>query len=251
MKLIVKASQAERWWIIDTNRECQVTKVHAGTHESFGHKYQVGDIVGCFIDVADRTISKSAIFPIIRSAGPPFFEFSRHYCCLCLYMFFFHVDLVVFSAFPCPKIERNWWGFRSRSVACRFLATARESVENVVCTVLYRSSVHHLFCLFSPLSEPQSHTYTRTVAPPVINSVDIVVRCINRKVDVSWFAHESWTEILNWWNFVLKEEKVYSGTAETFGKQWQVGDVVGVFLDLIDRTISKTESFKRTLQLPF
>ncbi|XP_043461888.1 ryanodine receptor isoform X4 [Leptopilina heterotoma] len=34
------------------------------------------------------------------------------------------------------------------------------------------------------------------------------------------------------------EEKVYSGTAETFGKQWQVGDVVGVFLDLIDRTIS-------------
>jgi len=40
---------------------------------------------------------------------------------------------------------------------------------------------------------------------------------------------------------VLKEEKVYSGTAETFGKQWQIGDVVGVFLDLIDRTISKTE----------
>lgn len=39
----------------------------------------------------------------------------------------------------------------------------------------------------------------------------------------------------------FKEEKVYSGTAETFGKQWQVGDVVGVFLDLIDRTISKTE----------
>ncbi|XP_046400098.1 ryanodine receptor isoform X3 [Ischnura elegans] len=34
------------------------------------------------------------------------------------------------------------------------------------------------------------------------------------------------------------EEKVYCGTAETFGKQWQVGDIVGVFLDLIDRTIS-------------
>ncbi|XP_057319083.1 ryanodine receptor isoform X4 [Microplitis mediator] len=34
------------------------------------------------------------------------------------------------------------------------------------------------------------------------------------------------------------EEKVFSGNAETFGKQWQVGDVVGVFLDLIDRTIS-------------
>lgn len=35
---------------------------------------------------------------------------------------------------------------------------------------------------------------------------------------------------------------MYSGTAETFGKQWQVGDVVGVFLDLIDRTISKRQS---------
>lgn len=36
-----------------------------------------------------------------------------------------------------------------------------------------------------------------------------------------------------------QEEKVYSNTAESFGKQWQVGDVVGVFLDLIDHTISK------------
>ncbi|XP_043499298.1 ryanodine receptor isoform X4 [Polistes fuscatus] len=43
----------------------------------------------------------------------------------------------------------------------------------------------------------------------------------------------------NTWAFDgYNEEKVYSGTAETFGKQWQVGDVVGVFLDLIDRTIS-------------
>jgi hypothetical protein len=40
---------------------------------------------------------------------------------------------------------------------------------------------------------------------------------------------------------VLKEEKVYSGSAETFGKQWVVGDVVGVCLDLIDRTISKLQ----------
>lgn len=39
--------------------------------------------------------------------------------------------------------------------------------------------------------------------------------------------------------FQLKEEKVYSGIAETFGRQWQVGDVVGVFLDLLDHTISK------------
>lgn len=28
------------------------------------------------------------------------------------------------------------------------------------------------------------------------------------------------------------------GTAESFGRQWQVGDVVGVFLDLMDHTIS-------------
>lgn len=34
------------------------------------------------------------------------------------------------------------------------------------------------------------------------------------------------------------EEKVYNGLAESFGRQCQVGDVVGVFLDLIDRTIS-------------
>lgn len=38
--------------------------------------------------------------------------------------------------------------------------------------------------------------------------------------------------------FVLKEEKIYVGTAESFGRQWQVGDVVGVFLDLMDHTIS-------------
>lgn len=37
----------------------------------------------------------------------------------------------------------------------------------------------------------------------------------------------------------FKEEKVFSGSTESFGKQWAVGDVVGVFLDLIDKTISK------------
>lgn len=37
----------------------------------------------------------------------------------------------------------------------------------------------------------------------------------------------------------FKEEKVYSGSTESFGKQWAMGDVVGVFLDLIDKTISK------------
>lgn len=37
----------------------QVTKVHGGSCESFGHRYEVGDVVGCFIDLMDRTISKS------------------------------------------------------------------------------------------------------------------------------------------------------------------------------------------------
>nr|XP_049707601.1 ryanodine receptor isoform X15 [Helicoverpa armigera] len=43
----------------------------------------------------------------------------------------------------------------------------------------------------------------------------------------------------NSWAFDgYNEEKVYSGNTESFGKQWAVGDVVGVFLDLIDKTIS-------------
>lgn len=48
---------------------------------------------------------------------------------------------------------------------------------------------------------------------------------------------------------------MYSGTAEAFGKQWQIGDVVGVFLDLIDKTISKrqslSDSFSRHFTLNF
>lgn len=38
---------------------------------------------------------------------------------------------------------------------------------------------------------------------------------------------------------ISQEEKVFGGAGETFGKQWVVGDVVGVFLDLVDHTISK------------
>ena len=38
---------------------------------------------------------------------------------------------------------------------------------------------------------------------------------------------------------LFKEEKMYMGTGESFGKQWQEGDVIGVLLDLIDKTISK------------
>lgn len=37
---------------------------------------------------------------------------------------------------------------------------------------------------------------------------------------------------------VFQEEKVYAGGAESFGKQWAPGDIVGVFLDLVDHTIS-------------
>lgn len=37
----------------------------------------------------------------------------------------------------------------------------------------------------------------------------------------------------------MQEEKFYMGSGESFGKQWAVGDCVGVLLDLIDRTLSK------------
>ena len=33
------------------------------------------------------------------------------------------------------------------------------------------------------------------------------------------------------------EEKSHMGMVEAYGKRWHVGDVVGVFLDLVDRTI--------------
>lgn len=32
---------------------------------------------------------------------------------------------------------------------------------------------------------------------------------------------------------------MYASSTESFGKQWVPGDVVGVFLDLVDHTISK------------
>lgn len=43
-------------------------------------------------------------------------------------------------------------------------------------------------------------------------------------------------------NVKMQEEKVSGGATESFGKQWGPGDVVGVFLDLVDHTISKTWS---------
>lgn len=37
----------------------QLTKLHGGTADTFGlHQYDVGDTVGCFIDVAEQAISK-------------------------------------------------------------------------------------------------------------------------------------------------------------------------------------------------
>ncbi|XP_072162212.1 ryanodine receptor isoform X2 [Bemisia tabaci] len=43
----------------------------------------------------------------------------------------------------------------------------------------------------------------------------------------------------NSWAFDgFNEEKVHCNAAETFGRQWQVGDIVGACLDLMDRTIS-------------
>lgn len=44
-----------------------------------------------------------------------------------------------------------------------------------------------------------------------------------------------------------QEEKISGGGAESFGKQWQPGDIVGVFLDLVDHTISKTVYFLQDL----
>lgn len=32
---------------------------------------------------------------------------------------------------------------------------------------------------------------------------------------------------------------MFAGSTESFGKQWVPGDVVGVFLDLVDHNISK------------
>lgn len=41
---------------------------------------------------------------------------------------------------------------------------------------------------------------------------------------------------------IQKEEKVFGGTSESFGKQCNPGDIIGVFLDLTDHTISKKSS---------
>lgn len=37
----------------------------------------------------------------------------------------------------------------------------------------------------------------------------------------------------------MQEEKCYANVVDSYGHKWQVGDVVGVCLDLVDRTISE------------
>nr|CAI5848298.1 unnamed protein product [Callosobruchus analis] len=46
----------ENTWAFDGYN---LRKYHGGNYETFGYRYQVGDVVGCFIDVVDRTISFS------------------------------------------------------------------------------------------------------------------------------------------------------------------------------------------------
>jgi len=41
------------------------------------------------------------------------------------------------------------------------------------------------------------------------------------------------------------EEKVHSAVCDNYGKRWQIGDIIGVFLDIQDRTISKLLILKR------
>lgn len=38
---------------------------------------------------------------------------------------------------------------------------------------------------------------------------------------------------------VTQEEKCHANVVDSYGHKWQVGDVVGVCLDLVDRTISE------------
>ena len=38
---------------------------------------------------------------------------------------------------------------------------------------------------------------------------------------------------------MIQEEKCHANVVDTYGHKWQVGDVVGVCLDLVDRTISE------------
>ena len=175
-------------------------------------------------------------------------------------MFFFMLTWLFFLRFLVRRSNEIDLGISFEKCGLTFISE-REGIReqhyiSIILSIKCTSfAVSPTYCLCSNLSLAQTYKYTYinryVIYDETYMQIISILSVFNRKVDVSWIAYKSPTEILNWWNFILKEEKVYSGTAETFGKQWQVGDVVGVFLDLIDRTISKTESFKRTLQLPF
>jgi len=47
------------------------------------------------------------------------------------------------------------------------------------------------------------------------------------------------------------EEKVHSAVCDNYGKRWQVGDIIGVFLDIQDRTISKFLIFRKLICIFF
>ncbi len=47
------------------------------------------------------------------------------------------------------------------------------------------------------------------------------------------------------------EEKVHSAVCDNYGKRWQVGDIIGVFLDIQDRTISEFFYLLNTLTSVF
>ncbi|KAM7313499.1 putative ryanodine receptor [Ixodes scapularis] len=52
----------------------------------------------------------------------------------------------------------------------------------------------------------------------------------------------------NSWAFDgFKAAKNHAGGSEVYGKQWQIGDVIGCMLDLHDRTISERSTVAHTL----
>ena len=63
-------------------------------------------------------------------------------------------------------------------------------------------------------------------------------------VKVGWLQigaapdHEVGGDDFSWAYDGSIEEKCHAGMVETYGKIWHVGDIVGVFLDTADRTIS-------------
>lgn len=51
--------------------------------------------------------------------------------------------------------------------------------------------------------------------------------------------HELGSDDCSWAYDGSYEEKIHAGSVENYGKLWNVGNVIGVFLDLVDKTISE------------